>query len=166
MSAVTAWLAKGLASAFYVSYLPCRSSWAARHPTCTGAGHVGTLAGLLTLPLIPASGWAAWSVLAGGLLLSVAVADYAEEAMGVKDDPRIVIDEWIGFWCSAAFLPRTWTVLAAAFILFRLFDAWKPAGIRRLSYLPGGWGVVMDDIVAGLLVNAVLHAAIALAGLL
>jgi phosphatidylglycerophosphatase A len=68
-----------------------------------------------------------------------------------------VIDEWIGYWVSAAFLPRTPLVLGAAFILFRIVDTIKPLGIDRLGHLTGGWGVVLDDVAGGILVNAVLH---------
>jgi phosphatidylglycerophosphatase A len=47
--------------------------------------------------------------------------------------------------------------LIIAFVLFRAVDTWKPLGIDRFARLPGGWGVVMDDVVAGLLVNAILR---------
>jgi phosphatidylglycerophosphatase A len=67
-------------------------------------------------------------------------------------DPQIVVvDEVIGQWITlagaATFNWRTWL---AAFVFFRLFDMWKPAPARQLESLPGGWGIVADDVMAGL----------------
>jgi phosphatidylglycerophosphatase A len=67
-------------------------------------------------------------------------------------DPQIVVvDEVIGQWITlagaAAFNWKTWI---AAFALFRLLDMWKPAPARQLESLPGGWGIVADDVMAGL----------------
>jgi phosphatidylglycerophosphatase A len=75
----------------------------------------------------------------------------------------VILDEFIamplcflGWRALPAVLP-TWAVLLAGFALFRLFDIWKPLGIRRLQALPGGWGVVADDLVAALAACATLH---------
>ncbi len=67
-------------------------------------------------------------------------------------DPQIVVvDEVIGQWITltgaATFNWKTWL---AAFLLFRLLDMWKPAPARQLESLPGGWGIVADDVMAGL----------------
>jgi phosphatidylglycerophosphatase A len=69
-----------------------------------------------------------------------------------KPDPQIVVvDEVIGQWITlsgaATFNWKTWL---AAFVLFRLLDMWKPAPARQLESLPGGWGIVADDVMAGL----------------
>jgi phosphatidylglycerophosphatase A len=69
-----------------------------------------------------------------------------------KTDPQIVVvDEVIGQWITlagaAAFNWKTWV---AGFVLFRLLDMWKPAPARQLESLPGGWGIVADDVMAGL----------------
>ncbi len=93
----------------------------------------------------------------GALFISVAVSDVAEERLGEKDDQRIVIDEWVGYLASVALLPKTPLVLAAGFVLFRIVDTLKPIGINRFASLPGGWGVVMDDVAGGILVNALLR---------
>ncbi len=89
--------------------------------------------------------------------MSVAVSDAAEELLGHKDDQRIVIDEWIGYLASVALLPKTPLILLSGFVLFRLIDTLKPIGINQFAKLPGGWGVVMDDVAGGLLVNAILR---------
>ncbi|MCX5778323.1 MAG: phosphatidylglycerophosphatase A [Elusimicrobia bacterium] len=89
--------------------------------------------------------------------LSIPVATRAEKFFGKKDDGRIVIDEIVGYWISVLFLPHTFAVYAAAFFLFRLFDVLKPLGIRSSQNLPGGWGIVIDDVLAGILTNALLQ---------
>jgi phosphatidylglycerophosphatase A len=90
--------------------------------------------------------------------LSIPVATRAEKLYGTKDDGRIVIDEIVGYWVSVLLLPHTLPVYIAAFFLFRLFDVLKPLGINRTQQLPGGWGIVIDDVLAGLLSNIVIHA--------
>ena len=62
---------------------------------------------------------------------------------------------------SVLTLPRTVGVLLAAFVLFRIFDIWKPFPIHRLQSLPGGWGIVADDALAGVYARVVLIAAAA-----
>ena len=81
--------------------------------------------------------------------VSIYVAGQAEALYKKKDDQRIVIDEIAGI--QVAMLPLTITGLhlLAAFVLFRIFDIWKPYPVNRLQNLPGGWGVVADDLGAG-----------------
>ena len=156
MKPVVDFLSKALASCFFLTYPVVR--WQKRTGRrWSGAGFIGTLAGLLSARYLPTDPWRGGLVLIGCLFVSVAVSDHAEALMGQKDDQRIVIDEWMGFLASVAFLPWTPYTLAAAFILFRLFDVWKPLGIRSLGRIPGGWGVVLDDLAAGVLANVALR---------
>jgi phosphatidylglycerophosphatase A len=69
-----------------------------------------------------------------------------------KPDPQIVVvDEVIGQWITLAGAATfNWKTWLTAFVLFRLLDMWKPAPARQLESLPGGWGVVADDVMAGL----------------
>jgi len=69
-----------------------------------------------------------------------------------KPDPQIVVvDEVIGQWITLASAATfNWKTYLAAFVLFRLLDMWKPAPARQLESLPGGWGIVADDVMAGL----------------
>jgi phosphatidylglycerophosphatase A len=67
-----------------------------------------------------------------------------------KDPSRVVVDEAIGMWISVLFLPVNIYIIFAGFVLFRLFDIWKPLGIRKMESIPGGWGVMMDDVLAGI----------------
>ena len=90
--------------------------------------------------------------------LAIFVSGRAEKIYSNKDDQRIVIDEIAGF--QVAMLPVTINGLniCAAFVLFRIFDIWKPFPIRNLQNLPGGWGVVIDDIVAGIYAGVIMFA--------
>jgi phosphatidylglycerophosphatase A len=95
-------------------------------------------------------------------LIGVAVSGPVARALGSEDPGCVVIDEVAGQIVACAAIRTapsdlispigTWNWLgpwAMAFVLFRLFDIWKPLGIRRLQALPGGWGIVADDLLAG-----------------
>ncbi|MEJ0056683.1 MAG: phosphatidylglycerophosphatase A [Bacteroidota bacterium] len=86
-------------------------------------------------------------------------ADKVEAEWGV-DSSRVVIDEIAGMCVSLLFLPITPTVIVAGLILFRFFDIVKPLYIRRTEQLPGGWGVMADDILAGIYTNIILQVAV------
>ncbi len=89
-----------------------------------------------------------------GVWSANAVAKRADE----EDPSRVVSDEFAGMWAACLFLPKTWVWLLAAFLLFRALDIFKPFGIRRLEKIPGGIGVVADDLAAGLLAAIGLNA--------
>ncbi len=112
-----------------------------------------------------------WPVFAGllvaGTLVSVWAAGEAEHSLGHDANP-ICIDEAVGQTLALILVPHTPLAFLAAFLLFRLFDIWKPLGARRIQDLPGGWGVVADDVIAGIVACAAFHAlrwGIGLAGL-
>jgi phosphatidylglycerophosphatase A len=87
-------------------------------------------------------------------LLAVAVAQRAQALLARSDDQRIVIDEVAGTLVALAGLPLRWDVALVGFALFRMLDISKPPPCRRLERLPGGAGVVADDLMAGLYANA------------
>lgn len=92
------------------------------------------------------------------ILGSVWVAHRAEQQLNAKDPGCIVIDEIAGMCVTMLFVPLTLTTGAAGFFLFRLFDIIKPPPARQMeTILKGGWGVVMDDVVAGVMANIVLR---------
>jgi len=82
------------------------------------------------------------------------------EAIGAEDPGIVVIDEVVGQWITCAGLTAFngpgWL---GAFLLFRLFDIWKPAPVRQLEKLPGGIGIVADDVMAGIYGALVMYAA-------
>ena len=74
------------------------------------------------------------------------------------DDPsQTVLDEMVGMWIAILGLPMHWPLWLAAFFLFRIFDIFKPFGIRRLERLGMGWGVMADDMLAGVYTNVLLQ---------
>ncbi len=96
--------------------------------------------------------------LIGFFFLSVWISENAEIFFGKKDDQRIVIDEMIGFLITMLWVPKTILFVTIGFFLFRLFDILKPFPIRRLERgLKGGFGVVLDDVIAGVYANIILH---------
>ncbi len=148
MDRACAWLATGLG----ISYIAPTG----RGRKWTGAGFLGTVEGALLWPFLPAAPGPYAAAVAAAIAASCWICGRAERALGSHDDSRIVLDEIVGFWVAAAWLPRTWTAALAAFVLFRLFDSTKPWPCRSLERLPGGIGVVMDDVGAGLLANVLV----------
>ncbi len=95
------------------------------------------------------------------VLIAVYAASVAEKQMEGTDDPSIVIDEMAGFLIAMACVPLTvWSILAG-FVLFRAFDIFKPPPVSTVERrVTGGLGIVGDDLVAGLMTNALLQLAI------
>jgi len=85
--------------------------------------------------------------------LGVWASGRAEQILGTKDDGRITIDEVAGMWLSLLTLPARIEVFVCGFVLFRIFDIWKPPPARRCESWGGGLGVMGDDWVAGLYAN-------------
>jgi phosphatidylglycerophosphatase A len=111
--------------------------------------------GRLSLPLFALT----WTAL---FALSIWAADHAGRQFGVVDDGRIVIDEVVGQLVALAPLAggrATWPLLVTGFVAFRVFDVWKPGPVGRAERsLPGGFGVVMDDVLAGVMAGLVVAA--------
>ncbi len=96
--------------------------------------------------------------LVGFFFLSVWVSQTAEIFFGKRDDQRIVIDEMMGFFITMLWIERTAPFIIIGFFLFRFFDILKPFPIRYLEKrVKGGFGVVLDDVMAGVYANIVLH---------
>jgi phosphatidylglycerophosphatase A len=137
---------------------------------------IGTGAGLGYMPWAPGtfgalgglvSGWAIFQF-AGSPNLYLAVLCVVFLLVGVycsnqlipewgEDPSRIVIDEVVGMWISMLFIPKSIILMLFAFGLFRLFDIYKPLYIRKLENIPGGWGIMLDDVAAGIWANVVLQ---------
>ncbi len=82
--------------------------------------------------------------------------NYMEKDWG-KDPSKVVVDELVGMWITLLFVPFSWKYILVGLILFRFFDIAKPLFIRRLEKLPGGIGVMMDDVLAGIYANTLLQ---------
>jgi phosphatidylglycerophosphatase A len=103
--------------------------------------------------LVEFAGWPAWSlaVLAAALTpAGIWAATLTARSEGMKDPRLVVVDEVLGQWITLAGAARLDLAhLAAGFLLFRLFDIWKPWPVNRLEELPEGAGIVSDDLMAG-----------------
>ena len=82
--------------------------------------------------------------------LGVYTSSITESALEIKDPSIIVIDEWVGQWIALMFLQKSIVWGIVAFVLFRLFDIWKPYPINKLDNIKGGIGVMLDDVLAGI----------------
>jgi phosphatidylglycerophosphatase A len=84
------------------------------------------------------------------LLCGIPAATIVERESGRIDPGFVVVDEAAGQWIALLWAPADWRHGLLAFVLFRLFDITKPFPVRRFERLPGGWGIVFDDVAAGL----------------
>lgn len=123
-------------------------------------GTSGTLAGLplfAALMLLPEP--LHLPVIAALFVIGIPLCQKTGDALGVSDHSSIVWDEIVAMLLVLEFTPRSWPWWAAAFVLFRLFDIWKPFPIRQCdARLKGGFGVMFDDLLAALYAIAALKA--------
>ncbi len=126
-------------------------------------GTAGTIVAALVYWLLPNSFFESLNsnfIVLGCVLVlsffSVFFISKAEEKLG-HDNGKIVIDEFFGYFISVVFLPKTLTILIISFVLFRIFDIFKPEPVNMLQKLPAGWGVMADDLMAGVYANLVLQ---------
>ena len=122
----------------------------------------GTFGTLAAIPFIfvfdgLSQGWATLGVVAL-MVVAIWICDSAEAMIGSKDPGCIVLDEVAGYTVAMAGMPVTLATLAAGFFVFRFFDIVKPVPVRNFERrFAGGPGIVLDDIVAGLLSAVVLR---------
>lgn len=121
-------------------------------------GTMGSL-GAIPLYLLVARQGQPWVAVATVLVTAVGVwaASVVARELGKKDPQIVVVDEVAGLLVTM--LPMrevSWLAVVLGFALFRLFDVFKPWPIRKLEQLPGGWGIVLDDIAAGIFGAAVM----------
>ena len=145
-------LARVISTWFYAGYAP------------VAPGTAGSLAAIgIAMVLRYFFGVAPWHyALLAGLLFypAVAASTVTAREAGLKDPQFVVVDEVIGQWISlAGATTLSWKSFLAAFLLFRLFDIWKPAPVRQLERLPGGLGINADDAMAGVYAALVLRLA-------
>ncbi len=144
--------ARLIATWFYCGYAP------------KGPGTAGSLAAVVIAWLLhqyaslPALGIGALALVMLGP--AIWAADVVAKVDQKKDPQIVVVDEVVGLWITlAAATTLNWKSWLLGFILFRLFDIWKPWPVRWFEKLPGGTGIVMDDVMAGVYGALVLLAA-------
>lgn len=122
-------------------------------------GTTGTLlAVLLYIPLATLSMWSYIIVLVVGSVLGIYLCGETSKKLGGHDDPAIVWDEFLGYWVTMLFAPAGWIWIVVGFVLFRLFDIWKPWPISVIDHkVKGGFGIMLDDLVAGVYALVVLQ---------
>ena len=122
-------------------------------------GTAGSLLALLLMPLLAMLSLPAYLLLL--LLVTVTgifICGYAAKALGVHDHGGIVWDEFAGLWLTLMFCPPQWLWWLLGFTLFRFFDIVKPWPIRWLDKrCPGGLGIMLDDLLAGVFAMAILQ---------
>ena len=92
------------------------------------------------------------------LLIGIWSAQVYSDYLGVHDHGSIVWDEVVGFLITMTFVPVEWRWIVIGFLLFRLFDIWKPWPIRLLDErVHGGFGIMIDDVLAGVYAAVVLY---------
>jgi phosphatidylglycerophosphatase A len=137
-------LVVAIATGVYVGYLP------------PAPGTLGSLLGLLLLwPLKPGTVQVLVTLFLIGV--GIVVADRAARVIGGQDPPVIVIDEIAGIAVATLLLPPQVQERVVAFVIFRLFDVIKPFPARQAERLPGGFGIVGDDLIAGLYTNLLVR---------
>jgi len=131
-----------IASFFGIGYIGKGSGTVAAAATClawyfSGIGSYWIVATEVTLALTVTGIWSSGKM----------------ESTWGHDSNRVVIDEVAGMCISLLWLPVNWKYVLMALVLFRFFDILKPLFIRRMEKLKGGWGVMMDDVLAGVYAN-------------
>ena len=115
-------------------------------------GTLGSAAACVVSWFFPVPWWAILAVAAVGVWASGAAARF----LGKEDPGCVIIDEVVGMWLSLLFLPRSFVL--GGFLLFRALDILKPFPIYLFERLSGGWGIMADDVVGGLMANFFLQA--------
>ncbi|MFA4989603.1 MAG: phosphatidylglycerophosphatase A [Candidatus Omnitrophota bacterium] len=144
-------LTKTISTFFYSGYFPLIP------------GTAGSLAGLALYFLLKDDPLAYIFVLSVLLILGFLVSGQAEKVFGRKDPPCVVIDEVCGMLLSLLFLPYDIKLVIIAFLIFRILDTLKPYPIGSFEKLKGGFGVMSDDIIAGLYANLILQVVVSFA---
>ena len=133
-----------VATFFYLGKLPfAPGSW-------------GSLGALLLWLLFPVTFSFHLSALIILFVLGVYSSNKIAKDLGDDDPSEVVIDEVVGMGISLFMLPHTLGLYILAFFLFRIIDIFKPLYISRIQDLPGGWGIMLDDVMAGLLTCAIV----------
>ena len=131
--------------------------------TCVGIGYapiasgtVASAAAAIAWFLIPLSAFAQCIIATAITLIGIWASGRTAAQVKDEDPSIVVIDEVAGMWLALAAAPRTLPVAITAFCLFRALDIGKWTPMRQLERLPGGWGIMMDDVAAGLISRALL----------
>ena len=121
-------------------------------------GTFGTAAALLIYYVLPVPSGS--PIFLSIILVGLVVGIWATGILSTDNNPdpgKVVWDEYVGFWITCFLLPKTWGWLLFAFFIFRILDILKPWPIRRVESLPKGWGIMLDDVLAGIYGNLCIN---------
>ena len=121
-------------------------------------GTFGTAAALLIYYVLPVPSGS--PIFLSIILVGLVVGIWATGILSTDNNPdpgKVVWDEYVGFWITCFLLPKTWEWLILAFFIFRILDILKPWPIRRVESLPKGWGIMLDDVLAGIYGNLCIN---------
>jgi phosphatidylglycerophosphatase A len=138
-------LCKLIASVFYIGYLP------------VAPGSLGSFTALFLYFFIKDSPGMMSLGIVSCFILGILTAGRAERVFGSQDSDEIIIDEFTGMLVSLYLLPPTMGYVVSAFLLFRFFDIVKPRPINKLETIGGSWGIMLDDLMAGVYTNVILQ---------
>ncbi len=130
-----------IVSICYIGYLP------------KGGGSVAALAGILFYLAIYKNPMIYLGILIILIISGIIMGDLAESVFNKKDPGRFVMDDFSGMLVALYFVPPKPLFLISAFLIFRFCDIVKVYPIKRLEALKGGWGIMLDDVAAGLYAN-------------
>ena len=139
---------RALASVFGVGFLPLAPG--------TWASILAALAWYLLQPWMDIAAYLPWLLVLAIVTTGLVSVHRLNGAWG-QDPSQVVIDEWAGTWIACLLMPHQPTAILAALVFFRLFDIYKPMGIRRLEKMHGATGIMLDDLLAGIYANVVVH---------
>lgn len=140
MSDAGARLRRTLATAFGIGRVP------------VAPGTAASIAAFLVAVALPANSFPRWAITIAvtASIVGIVVGMRAHADFGVADPPAFVMDEVAGYFVSIVRAQKPGILeLVAALVLFRVFDVWKPFPVRQAERLPGGFGIVLDDLLAG-----------------
>ena len=143
-------LARVVATAFGSGYSPF------------APGTAGSAVGLLLFLPLAEVGWPVQLAATAALtVIGALAAGRVARLVGLEDPGLVVVDEVAGQWITFLALPFTPVIALAGFLLFRVMDIVKPWPARDLEHLPGGWGIMADDVAAGIYAHLALRAGLA-----
>lgn len=134
-------------SGTYLGYIPFAS------------GTFGTLWGLPIFYILSAQSFRFQClIITVSIGLAIFLAGQTENFLKRKDPSQVVIDEIVGYMVTVAGMPFSWTTAISGFFIFRIMDILKPYPIRKIDQkMPGGWGIVLDDVLAGVYSHLLLR---------
>jgi len=143
---VRIWIVRFLATFFYLGYSPI------------APGTVGTLGGIGLFYLVSDLSLPVYSLfLLGFIIVSIWVSTEASVVFSETDPRQVVVDEVCGYLVTMLLIPSSLINVILGFFLFRFFDVLKPPPVGSAERLPRGFGIVADDILAGIYSNLILQ---------